>query len=264
MWAHRETWPYKRSFSRSSSIQVQKQSQLQLNHEINHLLDITKLPYPIPLNIDEQHATMPPKPQKRDVAKDKDNTTTKQELSHATRSRPQHPKGVPTDLHHNDDDYFAHINIPSPQIYITSLPTPPTFNFATKEVERIYLQSVRAKLTLTKFLILEEQRLNLDIDRPGVHKSATTTLLAQGPFKIDLHAQQLVRMVLEETKELKELARQKSVDDPEVEQAMIEFWLFWTQLRTTVAWQIPGKSWKEKEDRADAIMEGVLEKMVEP
>ncbi|KAJ4368468.1 hypothetical protein N0V83_006825 [Neocucurbitaria cava] len=208
---------------------------------------------------------MPPKPQNRHVTNDKDDTTTKQQPSHSLRSRPQHPKGLPTDLHHNDDDYFAHINIPSPQTYITSLPTPPAFNFATKELKQTYLQTVHAKLTLTKFLILEEQRLDIDTDRPGAHKSPTTTLLAEGPFRIDLHAQQLVRMVLEETEELKELTRQNfSVDDPEVEQAMGEYWLFWTQLRAKVAWQIPGKSWKEKEGRADVIMEEVLEKIVEP
>ncbi|CAO2655061.1 Nn.00g117940.m01.CDS01 [Neocucurbitaria sp. VM-36] len=176
--------------------------------------------------------------------------------------RNRHPQ-VAANMSHTD---FNHLKIPTPTPLMVEEPTPMEFNFSSREAEAEYLNSVRTKLAMAKTIILEEQDLAIDPDRPGAHKTARSMRLAEPPIKIDLHAQQMIRMLLDGKTQLKQLGREKNnnEDDPEMVEAMNDYWVYWTQLRAKLAWQIPGKSTREKEDRADGIMDEVLWRMVGP
>ncbi|KAF1846410.1 uncharacterized protein K460DRAFT_281662 [Cucurbitaria berberidis CBS 394.84] len=179
----------------------------------------------------------------------------------ASARNQQHPAVSTNRGTHNDFDY---LNIPTPAPVEVSLPKPRTFNFPNAQTEAKYIACMRGKLLEAKNYILKEQELGLDPDRPGMHKELTAILLAQPPIKIDMNAQQLVRLLLLGAVQLKELARERTAEDPQVLEAMADYWLFWTQLRAILVWQMPGRDEGQRVERADAMMSEVLEKIVEP
>lgn len=176
-------------------------------------------------------------------------------------ARNSNPKVTANQEHHD----FDHLNIPTPtpSLAVSDLLEPPNFLFPAPETEVQYLAWMRMKLHLAKDYILKEDELGLDPDRPGMHKEVIAVLLGQPPIKIDLNAQQCVRLLLDGAKQLRVLAEEKGEEDPEVKKAAGDYWELWTSLRASLAWQVPGKSEMEKVERADRIMSEVLEKIVQ-
>jgi hypothetical protein len=116
---------------------------------------------------------------------------------------------------------------------------------------------------LTKTYITQEKAIGLDPHRGGAYRDPTALLLAKEPIRIMLQAQNLVRLLLESAHEIKWLMEVGQADEVE-DEVMQDYWMFWTTLRTTLAWQFPGRSEQEKVDRAGKVMAGVLDELVHP
>lgn len=165
----------------------------------------------------------------------------------------------------NREDYgFNHLAISTPEDVIGNLIDPPTFKFPDEDTQKLYLACVRDELKLARDYILKEQELGLNPDRPNLHKEAPSLSLGQGPIKFDIYAQQRVRLVMEGEALLIKLNEEKCGKvDSELEEAMRDYWMYWTELRASLAWQMPGKNDEEKEKHAGDIIEMVLGRVVE-
>jgi hypothetical protein len=173
-------------------------------------------------------------------------------------------------LFNHQDNGFQHLNLPAASLHFNdTLAPPPTFQNFTAQQNIAYLNAVHAKLSLAKSYIIMEKQLGLDPDRPGIHKEPIATFLDQGPIKIDLHAQQHIRLLIDSGDELQRIGESMSEEQrQEVEEMMAgqmgDYWQLYLSLLASLGWQMPGSNDEEKRKRADAIVEGVLGKLVEP
>ena len=134
--------------------------------------------------------------------------------------------------------------------------------FDNADIEKQYLQLMSNKVFYTKCYILREQELKLDPDRPGLANEPTVIALREGPITIDLSDQQLVRLLLVYTKKLKSLQELGIEVDSDTEVSLKEYWLYWSELRASLSRQMPGKSAKEKNSRAEQMMDGIFDKLI--
>jgi hypothetical protein len=163
----------------------------------------------------------------------------------------------------NQQDHgFEHLHLDVTHLIFDPPLDPPNFDGFTAQHTTEYLKAVGVKLTLTKNYIVLEKELGLDPDRRDAHKNTTAHMLAAPPIRMTLQAQNLVRLLLEGAEEIHRLmAEHPGGDIGEV--PMRDYWLFWTTLRRSLAWQLPGRDEDEQLDRAGAVMQGVLEDLVD-
>ena len=134
--------------------------------------------------------------------------------------------------------------------------------FDNADTEEQYLRLMFNKIFYAKCYILKEQELNLDPDRPGLDHEPTVVALIEGPIKIDLCDQQLVRLLLDQTKTLKSLQDQGVELDSDSEDSLKEYWFLWSEFRESLSRQMPGKNGKEKRFRAEKMMDGIFDKLI--
>ena len=168
------------------------------------------------------------------------------------------------DAANKTDHGFNHLNISPATLQPPDKVLPPRFKFATTTDEAHYLNVMRDKLAMARNYILKEQELNLDPDRPGAHKQPVIAELEEPPIRIIIAALQRIRMLMQVTKGFKERWERIQVIDKEMENAMHDYWAHWTDVRSYLTWQTPGRDVREQERRADAVMEAVFEKCAEP
>jgi hypothetical protein len=173
-------------------------------------------------------------------------------------------------LFNHYDTGFQHLNLPAAKPHdFKDIPAPPpAFQTFTAEQNAAYLHAVHAKLSLANSYISKEKELGLDPDRPGMHKELTSTLLGQGTIRIDMNAQQYIRLLIDSGDELQRLGENMSEEHRKEAEKMMagqmgDYWQLYLSLLASLEWQMLGKNEGEKRMRADAIVEGVLGKLVE-
>ncbi|CAI9627989.1 unnamed protein product [Alternaria burnsii] len=161
---------------------------------------------------------------------------------------------------------FDHLKLTEMPLISTKAIDAPNFADFNPEEETKYLSMVRDKLSLTKDYILKEQELSLDPDRIGMRHKTTPKLLAVPPIMIDIHAQQMVRLLIELEAELRRLNADTPEDefDAVLDQPMRDYLELWAGLQASLVWQLPGEDDADKMNKADRIMDEVFEKLVEP
>ncbi|KAH8640278.1 hypothetical protein IG631_03219 [Alternaria alternata] len=176
--------------------------------------------------------------------------------------RNAHPKVA----FNRENNGFDHPKLTEMLLINTKAIDAPNFADFNPEEETKYLSMVRDKLSLTKDYILKEQELSLDPDRIGMHHTTTPKLLAVPPIVIDIHAQQIVRLLIESEAELRRLNADTPEDkfDAVLDQPMRDYLELWAGLQASLVWQLPGEDAADKMNKADRIMDEVFEKLVEP
>lgn len=176
--------------------------------------------------------------------------------------RNAHPKVA----FNRENNGFDHLKLTEMPLINTKAIAAPNFADFNPEEETKYLSMIRDKLSLTKDYILKEQELSLDPDRIGMRHTTTPKLLAVLPIMIDIHAQQMVRLLIESEAELRRLNADTPEDefDAVLDQPMRDYLELWAGLQTSLVWQLPGEDTADKTNKADRIMDEVFEKLVEP
>lgn len=164
------------------------------------------------------------------------------------------------------DNGFEHLKIAAMPLIGTNIIDAPDFANLGLEEETKYLGMLRDKLSLAKDYILKEKELSLDPDRVGMRHETTPVILAVPPIMIDIYSQQMTRLLIETAAELLRLHAESPEDESSaaLDQLMRDYLEFWVGLRTSLVWQLPGNNEEDKTNKADRIMDEILEKLVEP
>ncbi|EFQ86082.1 hypothetical protein PTT_18762 [Pyrenophora teres f. teres 0-1] len=121
-------------------------------------------------------------------------------------------------------------------------------------------------LNITAYM-LKERELGLFPYRPHINREAAAMELAEPPIILDMHAQHVLRLLLDMEAELRRLAAGPNGEELE-EKLILEpggnYLLFWEMLKASLVWQVPGRSMKDQAETAERVMVDVLEKIVEP
>ncbi|CAA9961962.1 hypothetical protein PTMSG1_05339 [Pyrenophora teres f. maculata] len=166
------------------------------------------------------------------------------------------------------DNGFNHLNITvTPFLADLDPPKPPAFDSFTPEEETAYLVLLATKLRFAKAYMLKERELGLSPYRPHNNREAAAMELAKPPIILDMHAQHVLRLLLDMEAELRRLAA--GANGEELEEKLIlepggNYLLFWEMLKASLVWQVPGRSVKDQAETAESVMVDVLEKVVEP
>jgi hypothetical protein len=164
------------------------------------------------------------------------------------------------------DNGFEHLHLTDVSLASAETNDAPDFsNFGSDEEARYY-GILRSKLSLAKDYILKEKVLSLDPDRVGLRHEPTSLALAAPPMMIDLHSQQMVRLLIDAGVELRRVGAY--IPDDQIEavlgEPMRDYLEFWERLRRNLSWQLPGQDDDNRMGQTDRVMDEVLEKLVEP
>jgi hypothetical protein len=164
------------------------------------------------------------------------------------------------------DNSFEHLKIAAMPLVGTKIIDAPDFSDLAPEKETKYLGMLRDKLSLAKDYILKEKELSLDPDGIGMRHETMPVILAVPPIMIDIYSQQMTQLLIETAAELRRLHAENPEDESSaaLDQSMRDYLEFWVRLQMNLVWQLPGKNEEDKMNKADRIMDEVLEKLVEP